>query len=490
MIAGAAAPWLGPAVFGPGANGPRLVMIGALGLWTTVNMELMTGLYRVQERPLAYSVRTVATLIANAALTILFLVGLGLGADGMLLGSFLGQAIVYLAVLREQRAWLLPSFDGRLLREMLAFGIPLMPAGAALWLVNLVNRPFIESMAGMAALGVFAYAYRLAQIVLLPVAAFQLAWPAYAFKIRDDGEAARTYARVFERYLTWLGLLAVAVGLAGPWIVRLIAWDRPEYYGAAAVLTPLALGAPLYGAYYIAAVGLGRMKKNRLNWIVIGIAAGVEIALLPILIPRYGAAGAAWAMLIAYGVMLVLIVVRGQRIFPVPYPYGRIAVSVAVVAAGTVASYVISDSGWGSLALRAACWRPSSLRWYDRPRCGTRAGGSGPGAPRRAPSGQVTHRSTCARGRSVRRRSGERSRSEDHRRSPWPRTGAVSQPSPLVAIGRRSGGSFRASRGRLVFALTPCASPHRWPGRGPIRHRRDPGRRRRSRASPWRLDRR
>jgi O-antigen/teichoic acid export membrane protein len=350
LLTAATAPWIGATVFTAAGNGVALVLLIGLGVYVTVNYELTSALFRVQERAVAYSIRTVINLLATAGFSYLFLVVFSMGAPGLLLGAYAGQFLVYLGVLVEQRAWLGRGLERPLLREMLSFSVPLMPAGAAMWAVMLINRPIVLAIAGAGALGVLGVSFRIGTGVMLLVTAFQLAWPAFAYSIKDDGEAKRTYAAVMSAYLALMGWAAAALVLVAPWLLRLLVTEA--YYGAIVAVTPIALAAPLYGGYFIAAIGVGRVKKNRFNWIIVGIAAAAEVIALLILVPRYGIAGAGWAVFIAYATMFVLMLWREHRVFPVPYRWFRIVRIPVVIVAGLIAASFIPDEGFASLLLR------------------------------------------------------------------------------------------------------------------------------------------
>ncbi|MFM7552611.1 MAG: lipopolysaccharide biosynthesis protein [Actinomycetota bacterium] len=351
LITAAAAPWIGERVFTQPGAGADLVLMVALGVYVTVNYELTSALFRVQERAVAFSVRTIVNLVLTAALSYVFLVELDLGPVGLLLGAYLGQAIVYLGVLVEQRAWLGFALDRPLLMRMLTFGVPLMPAGAAMWAVTLINRPVVLAVSDADTLGVLGAAFRIGTGVLLLVNAFQLAWPAFAYSLKDDDEARRTYAAVLGVYLAFMGWAAVALALWAPWFLRLLTTE--PYWGAADAITPIALAAPLYGGYFIAAIGVGRRKAKQFKWVVVAAAAAVEVVALVVLVPRYGVAGAGWSLVVAYGAMFALMLWREHRVFPVPYRWARIArIPVVLAAALLIGQLLVPDHGAWPLVLR------------------------------------------------------------------------------------------------------------------------------------------
>ena len=66
------------------------------------------------------------------------------------------------------------------------FGLPLVPAALALWVINLIDRLFINAYKGQAEVGIYSLAVRIASVIVFLMTAFQLAWPAFAYSIRDD----------------------------------------------------------------------------------------------------------------------------------------------------------------------------------------------------------------------------------------------------------------------------------------------------------------
>jgi O-antigen/teichoic acid export membrane protein len=226
-----------------------------------------------------------------------------------------------------------------------------VPAGAALWAVNLIDRPILAGLEGAAALGIYAISYKLVQAVMFLVQAFQLSWPAFAHSIRDDAEARRTYAWVLTLYVAGMAWAVVALGLVAPWLVRIL--TEPAFWDATDAVVPLAAGAACYGAYFVVGIGAARMKKTRLNWAIVLVAVGVEVAACYALIPPFGIVGAGWATALAYGTMLVLKAFYAQHHFPVPYPWLRMARAVAVAALVLLGGLSLTaDDGAAALAVR------------------------------------------------------------------------------------------------------------------------------------------
>jgi O-antigen/teichoic acid export membrane protein len=299
-----------------------------------MNYEQLTSLFRVEERSTEFVLASLANVLLTIGATIVLVVGWEQGALGVIVGNFTGTLLVYVALLAVHREQLGLQFSRPLLREMNHFGLPLVPAALALIVVNFSDRFFLVHLADLHEVGLYEIGVRIASAMVLLLTAFRMAWPAFAYSIEDDGEAKRTYAYVLTYLVAIASWLALGLGLLAPWLVRLLA--TPQFYEGARVVAPLAFGGMVYAAYIVMAIGVGRAKRTQLNWAITGLAAGVNVALNLILIPRYGMMGAAVATVAAYAIMFAAMTWYAQHVFPTPYQWRRV-----VTAAGTAVALTL-----------------------------------------------------------------------------------------------------------------------------------------------------
>jgi O-antigen/teichoic acid export membrane protein len=329
----------------------NLVRAAGVALWASVNYEQLTSLFRVEERSVAFVCASLANVFLTIGITLVLVVWLDKGAVGVIVGNFSGTLIVYFALLGFRREQLGLQFDRGLLREMNRFGIPLVPTALFLWVTNFSDRFFLVKLADVSEAGLYSVGVRVASAMVLLLTAFRMAWPAFAYSIRDEDEAKRTYAYV----LTYLTLVTawVALGLTlfAPWLVDLLA--APRFAESSRVVGPLSFAAVAFAAYIVVAIGVGRIRRTQFNWIVTGAAAVVNVALNLTLIPRYGMMGAAVATVAAYVTMAIGMAWWSHRIYPVPYQWRRVA-TAAFTAVGLAVLGKAVDVGLpGAVALCA-----------------------------------------------------------------------------------------------------------------------------------------
>jgi O-antigen/teichoic acid export membrane protein len=321
---------------------PWLVRAGFVGLWAQMNYAQMTSLFRVEQRPVSFAIASVANVLITIGATVALVVGAKAGAVGAVVGNFLGTLTVYAVLLSYRRYQLGLEFDRSLLRQMNRFGMPLVPAALALWAINFIDRLFIAQFKSQAEVGIYSMAVRVASVIVFLMTAFQLAWPAFAYSIRDDGEAKRTYAFVLTYLLFVTCWISLALGALAPWIVDVL--GTPKFARAAEAVPLLAFATAAYSGYSVLAIGIGRARQTQFNWIVSGAAAVVNIVLNVILIPPYGMIGAAIATLVAYAALFVGMWLNSRRVYPVAYQWRRV-LSVAGAGGGlTAVAWLLPES--------------------------------------------------------------------------------------------------------------------------------------------------
>lgn len=342
-------------LIGLGSEAADLVRISIGGLWILTLYEYLVTLFRLDERARPYFVFTIANVLLAIPLTVILVVILDQGARGLLLGAYAAGVpfVLGLAYVNRTRLTLVP--DRALLGRMFRFGLPTMPAELSLYSLQFIDRIILVKYVGLAEAGLYALAFKFSQAVQVVVRGFQLAWPPLAYSITDDEEARRAYAVVLTAFTALCGFIVVGIWLEARWIVRLLA--APEFFDSYVAIGPLALGAALYGVYLALVVILGRVRRTGLNFPITVVATIANVILNLLLVPPYGIVGAAVALVASYVIVIGLMYFFAQRVFPIPWQLGRLAVVIGsgagIVAAGEL---LLPTEGAAGLLSRALLW--------------------------------------------------------------------------------------------------------------------------------------
>jgi O-antigen/teichoic acid export membrane protein len=334
---------------------PGLARISIGGLWVLTMFEYLLTLFRLEERARAYFTTTILSVLTAIGLTVILVVGQGEGARGLLLGSYASGAAFVLGLIFVHRRRLSLLIDPPLLRRMTRFGLPTMPAELSLYLLNFVDRIVIVRSAGLAEAGLYSLAVKFAQAVNVLVRGFQLAWPPLAYSIREDGEARRVYAAIVTWFVAGCAFVVAGMWLFSRWIVRALA--APQFFDSYEAIGLIATGVTLYALYMVLVVILGRTGRTEFNFPATIAALVVNVALNLALVPSLGIVGAGLALVASYVVVVALMYVLTQRLFPVPYEWARLGrvllVSAALVGLGEL---LLPTDGFVGLLARIVFW--------------------------------------------------------------------------------------------------------------------------------------
>lgn len=282
--------------------------------------------------------------------------GLGLliwyeSALALATGEAVGMVITTLWIsayaMREARL----RFHPNLTREMLHYGIGMVPGFLSAWLLVGVNRYLLKALASnpLAQVGIYSVAERFSAIMTLFATAFGMGWRRFAFQNIHVAEGPRLMARATTLYFLALGYSALGLALLSIEAIRWLLTD--EYTLAMGIAPGLCLAAFIVGLAGPLRIGLVQAKSTiRLSWLTI-LGAGLNIVVAVLMIPEYGVIGATIATVLGQLVLAILTLHYGQKVYPIPFEYRR----AGLLSAWYLGAYFagVAFEPWGAIAALA-----------------------------------------------------------------------------------------------------------------------------------------
>lgn len=301
--------------------GPAL-LIAAVNLPLTVFTTFSAAVLRIQRRPAAASIFSIAVALLTIALNVLFIVVLRTGFIGVFYAQLVTSLAATVGTLVLFGKSIDPrSFELRRWKEMFLFSFPLIPGSIAFWVINLSGVYFIQTFENAREVGLYQIGISIASGMALITSAFQMAWGPFAFSIHKQPDAKEIYARTLDFYMAATCAVAVLITLFAREVLMVLATEA--YTGAFWVAGILAFNHLVIGLGYLASIGTSLAKNNRAYGIASVVSAGLLVALNLILVPRFGKEGAAAATLASQLIIPVAVFAHAQRLYPVPYNFAK-----------------------------------------------------------------------------------------------------------------------------------------------------------------------
>ena len=336
------------------ATTPLFVAMLLVGPISLVN-RMCSQVLRNEFRATAFTVLNAVGTVLLVGFAVTAVLGLQMGVLGVLVGTLVAELVMLPVRLWTARSMFRLRFSLSVLRQLLGFGIPLVPTSLAYWVFLTSDRLILAKLSTLEQLGLYSVANSLVSLATIAIGAFGQAWTPHAIQLYEDARdvAAVIYGRVMTYLLAGFGLLAVGVSVFGPELLMLLTGS--EYQGAASAIAPLAIAMVAMASTQITAGGITLAKRTHYLAVITWVAAVLNVVLNLMLDARFGMLGAAWATAAAYVSLTLMYLATSQRLWAVTYEIRRSVTLIALVLVFSLAAGLL-PSGFQPeiLALKVA----------------------------------------------------------------------------------------------------------------------------------------
>jgi O-antigen/teichoic acid export membrane protein len=294
------------------------VFVSAAGF--VVNIRLGQWLIRKEGR--SYGVLQVSQSLVNMALSVILVVILLQGAEGRIVAQVYTAAFFTLIatyLLWKDQLLLLFTWRPGYIKEILSFGVPLMPHIGGLFLLNSVDRFVINSELGLAQAGIYMVGVQLSMVMSIVFDAINKAYVPWLYERLTRNRAREKQKIILYTYLYFaVALLTAAIMfIIGPYLVTLVA--GPNFSESGKIIGWLALGRAFGGMYLMVAAYTFYSKRTGLFSLATIVSGLLNVILLILLVRVMGLEGAAIAFAIAMAVRFLLTWWIAQLRHPMPW---------------------------------------------------------------------------------------------------------------------------------------------------------------------------
>lgn len=254
------------------------------------------------------------------------------GVGYVFLSNMIASALTLLVLYRDLVRVRL-SFDRPLFKEMLWYTLPLLLAGMAGMVNETLDRILLRYLivvpAGaasasayvMSQIGIYGANYKVSILMTLFIQTFRYAAEPFFFAHAREQDSREIYSQV----MTYFVLFGLAIFLGIMLNIDIIKHFIGEKFYLGIGIVPILLLANLFlGVIFNLSIWYKLNNMTRYGAYITSFGALVTIAANCLLIPRIGYAGAAWATLICYFLMMLLSYFWGQKYFQVAYEIPKI----------------------------------------------------------------------------------------------------------------------------------------------------------------------
>lgn len=277
-----------------------LASVGISALGFVASMRLSQWQIRSQAK--LFGFLQVSSSLINILLSLLFVIVLTKGAQGRIDAQVITAiitALVAIVWLYKDKLLRILSWRPNYIKELLVFGIPLIPHHIGFFLIGAVDRFVINDKLGLTQTGIYMIAVQLSSAMNILFDAINKAYVPWLFKRLKQNNSQEKKRIVKFTYLSFITVLLLAglVYLISPFFITLIAGE--EYKSAGEIIGWLCLGHA-FGGMYLMVTNYIFYAKRTGQLSLVTISTGLmNMVLLLILVSQFELVGAAISFAIA-----------------------------------------------------------------------------------------------------------------------------------------------------------------------------------------------
>jgi O-antigen/teichoic acid export membrane protein len=288
-------------------------------------------------------------------LNILFLAVFNFGVTGYVLSVAIADLLSTLLIVVRDKLWRDVTFkvDKTVLKEMLRYSIPMIPATIFWWVTSVSNRYFVNGFFGADANGIYAVAYKIPTLLTLISTVFMQAWQFSAVLESENDRKAHIdfFSKVWGSFQSVMFLVAGVVTALSIPLIKILTTE--SFYGASKYI-PMLTAAMVYSAFanFMGSVYVvEKRSKNSFLTTMVGAIATLVLTLLLIKTPL-GVQGAAIATFVSYLLVFVIRAINASKYIPFKLYWSTVILNTLIIIVQTV--FMVKGLPYNTLA-QAVC---------------------------------------------------------------------------------------------------------------------------------------
>ncbi|UTH00862.1 oligosaccharide flippase family protein [Macrococcoides canis] len=275
---------------------------------------------QITNQPMTYGILQILNTLVNFSLTIYLILNLNFRWDGRLVSQIIGFGIfAIISLYLLNRKYKLINYQKEYAKDIVSFGVPLIPHSLGGMLITMSDRIIITNMVGLAATGVYAVGTQIGMVIWMIQDAFNKAWIPFLFnKLKNPtSDNKLLIVKITYIYIIVISILTLALYLSSSIIVDIFIDDK--YKEATKYIGLIGLGYAFNGIYKMVSGPLFYFRKTYILSYVTALTAILNIVLCIIFIKLFGTIGAAISTCLSFFIGMVVVWYFSNKEYKLPW---------------------------------------------------------------------------------------------------------------------------------------------------------------------------
>ncbi|GGD22996.1 lipopolysaccharide biosynthesis protein [Flavobacterium orientale] len=297
---------------------------------------------RAYQRPVIYAIIKIGNVLVNLGLNLFFLLVLpkmaAANPDSFLASIYIENfqigyifianiiaSLLTLVVLLPNYFHIQWHFDTQLWKKMLRYGFPILIAGLAFAINEHFDKILLKFLnVSKSEIGAYAACYKIGLFMVLFRTAYTLGIEPFFFSYAKNENAPKAYADVAKYFVIFGSIISLSVIVFAD-IIKVLLIPNSDYWEAMKVVPLIVLANFFLGIYTNLSVWYKLTDRTKMGAYISIVGAILTLVLNFLLIKHLSYLGSAIATIVAYGSMMFISYVLGNKYYPIPYDMKKIS---------------------------------------------------------------------------------------------------------------------------------------------------------------------
>jgi len=331
-----------------------LLYPAALIIFLDSNSSIPFLALRLKREVKKFSIFKILNICTNLILNLILILIFNWGIEAILFSNTIASLVSLILLFPTIFRYLKFRFNLQIFKRFIKFGLPYLPAGLAVMVIQVIDVPILQRLTDLDTVGIYKANYKLGIFMMLFVNMFQYAWQPFFLQNAQEENVKEMFSKVLT-YFTLVGsILLVSISLfisdfahfqvAGYSLIGSAYWRGLD-------IVPIILLAYLInGIYVIFSAGIYIEEKSLYVPFIAGAGALLNIIANITLIPIIGIYGAAIATLAAYIIMAAGYYIVTQKFYHIHYEWDKIIkIFIGIILSGLFYYFLIVEDYYFAL---------------------------------------------------------------------------------------------------------------------------------------------
>jgi O-antigen/teichoic acid export membrane protein len=335
---------------------PNINLLLSITLYLVLLQRFNQSLVRMRKKGFLYSLIDSVNAVGNFAFTLIYALFVERSFIAIVFGNMMGYVLaLFTGIYFGKEYWKPARFSFSEVRAVLKFGLPFVPNLLLAWLFTSMDRISLRRYSTMTEIGLYSTAFKIVSVMNLFQTGFSLLWmpTAYERYERDRGDPV-----FFKKAFEMICFVVFSVGFLVVGFKDVIFLLLARSYRPSAQIAPFLILVPIMQLLWlVSGLGINLTKKTYWHMVISSAAALLNFVGNTLLVPLYGARGAAISTGLSYVLYFYMRTFISERLFPVGYDIKRASAGILMMivasSIGTLSTNLLLNVSVGMVGLCA-----------------------------------------------------------------------------------------------------------------------------------------